>query len=723
MSERTDNIRYYLNSTKIGKVLIEEIKDFSSIDGDKSSLDDFGHFKTSKVGKSVFYQIGHEYLLEAIIAHGPELEVKLITEVKDDTSMTEDWKVVSDPSIDLYSLEFNEENDTKSVSCKMIHGGDLKKIEASFDDEYDTVGEDAPALDFVTLKIAPRAIPKTSRFIGHEANAGEVNFADDDAGSTARAVLLELDRTEESQFIGEVSNSLANSRNDWYASLDSAGNTMITNAPFEKEYTISGIIDIIVTEARGGGDFRMDLVRYINGESRNFGEVIRPLGTLNPGSGGARLNHDFEDFKFTVYEGDSIGIMTLSDTSGRRSRKYKATTLTDFTLSTETPFPSTKTKAVKPFDMFRHMARMITEDHEYNLVSSVFGEGARHENKLLVHGTWLRNMPEILNEGDDDERRVQANLTLEDLYEGYSILEPLRYDVVGEARGKAFSVGAFKDIQQNFTGIRLGETREGFFKFFDVFKKKRTVLGDNYFRKVRIGSETSGSNYGEVNNLYSTAGYTEWATPNRGGTGEYVVVTDFRTGAEDIELQRQFQYSDNPDIDGEYDNDWFLVDAEIDHASGEYVVKKWQRYYATAPKGVFSVDTNFNWPFIPIELLRGHGYKVNVGLKAVNSLYLTNPAGNCDTSITVNIEGLGEIHANKPFAIVHLDAPRIKPMLVECESPLNQELVDQLRGETDGVDNKFGLIEFMYDGELLRGRIFEADTSKGKAKFKIIQAT
>ena len=716
MSERTNNVRFFLVSTVLGKEPIGEIENFEDSTGDTYSLQEEGHFEMERNSTVTLFQQGYEYLKTVRSIEGPSAKVQLIKEVKDDMTLEENWKVESDPHINMYSLSFNEEDDNLSVTCELIQGGDLKKIKSSFDDEFDITGIGMPELPFVNLRLDPLVIPKRTRFI----NSNIEVQARDDQGATARAVALELDYTSERQFIGEVSNTLANSSGGNYAKLTTSGNTIITNAPRELVYVLNGTVSIEIVNRALSGSFKMDLVRYSGGAERDFEEIILPLGNTDPTVLGGIISYTFTDYELLVNEGDSIGIMTLSDTSfgGSVILTYKTTEDTDLRLFSDTPFPTTRSKALKPFDFFKHMGSIVTEDPDYNFESSIFGPGGRHENKLMVHGTWLRNMPQTINEGEDDERRLQANISLEDLYGTYQILEPLRYDVIKYKGKSTFTVGAFRDIQQNFTGVRIGETRDKF-RLIPVSSKTRDVIGDNYFRKIKLGSETSGSNYGSINNLFSICGYAEWNTQHAENDSEYEFTTNTRTGAEDIEVQRQFQYKDNPDIDGEADDDWFLVDAEFNGV--EYVTKGWERYYDEEPTGVYSSETVYNWPFAPVELLRGHSYKISPALQQDLDGFLLNPRGNCNLSLKTRKVDEPEIVSNEPFPNSLLEKPRIKLDLLSFEVVMNQEIRDALRGQTQGVDNKAGLVEILYQGNIIKTRLFEAKLDK-EASMKVIEA-
>lgn len=717
MTELSDHIRYYLADDSGDRVLIEEIKDFRQIGGDEYSLEQEGHFTVEKRAKATLLEAGYTYLLGKLLAEGVNANVRLQTYEKDDRTFNQDWKLTSEVTINMLTLVFHEESDAPSVEVELVQDNLLKLIGSRFDDEFDVTAESLPELPYVNIRHKARQILKRSRF---KANEQTVEMRRD-GGNTARAVLLDLEFSSEDH-VGGVYNYLANSAGGGYATLSTPGNTFISNCPRDLVYRINGKVRVdIVDRAQSGSFLRMDLVRYRDGEDTIYDEIILAMDSTSPTNSNGFVEHEFFNYELQVGAGESIGIMLLSDSddlSGVGILSVATDPSTNFTIETDTPFQSTYSKAVRPEDMFRHMARVATDRPELAFATTLFAPGQIHENKLLVHGTWLRNMPQVLNEGEEDERRLQCELSLADLFEGYGILEPLRWDGVRAQGKETFVVGAERDIQQNFTGIRLGETTDAF-RLIEPKKKARNVVGDNYYGSIKLGSTTSGSNYGEVNNLYSMCGNAKWGTVNRLSDSVYERTTDFHTGAEDIELERQKQWQDYPDIDTENQNDWFLIDCKKE--GSEYTPREWQDIYSARPKNIYSADTNYNWAFAPVELLRGHGYKIAAALAEHPNDSLGTPVGECTLSLITQRAGEPEIKSSDPFPHSLFDKPRVRLMAHEFEIPITQDIVDQLRGETQGVDNKFGLIEFLWRGEVVKGRMIEASTDN-RAKFKLIQA-
>lgn len=714
MSERSNNIRYFLEDETGFRTPIKDAKDFVDLGGDTYSLEEGGHFITERTATVTLFEDGYEYLLSKLLKEGPNSDIRFITEQKNDMTFEQEWVELSAPSVDMSTLKFLEQSDNKSVELELVQGNLLQRFEANFDNEFDVVAENVPELPYVNLRLDPRQIFRRSRLFVEDGTETKAVVSGGD-NLNARAVPWKIEFSSDQQNIQFAIGDKLNAANGNYSNIndaDKVGVPFYLNADRQTTIRLVGNVNLNMVN-RNSGSFNMDLVYYKNGLELEYDDQRSfRISNLNP------LGTTFQvpiDLELDIEIGDTIAIAFLSNTSDGISWTYFDTELE---VLEESLFPTTYSKAVRPEDMFLHLSKIAMDRTDLQFLSSVFSQGQRHENKLLVHGSWLRNMPQVLNEGDEDERRLQAELSLKDLYEAYSILEPLRYDAQRVNGKDSVIIGSRKDILQNFTAIRLGETTDKF-RLIEPNDKERNPIGDDYWGSVRLGSETSGSNYGQINNLYSICGRAKWPTVNRKSKEVYEYVTSFRTGAEDIELQRQFQYSDNPDIDGEYDNDWFLVDCEL--VGNEYRPKGWQAYYEEKPTGVYSADTNYNWVFAPVELLRGHGYQINEALYEQLGESLGTPVGNCTLSLITKRANETAIKASNPFPHSLLERPRQRLMSRSFSMVVGMEVISMLRGSTNGVDNKFGLIEHLWNGEKVKSRLVEVDTD-GEAEFTLIEA-
>ena len=695
------------------RVQIEDIADYDTVFADVHIKEKSNYFSTTKEGRIELGKTAYEYLLGINVIFGIRPDVRLITEVKDETRPTEDWIQISNVSIDLSSLSFDDTN--RTVSVEISKGGFIDILEARWDDDFNITSEGFDELPYVNLKLDPRKILKRSKF---KISDVEVQFKDD-AGSTARAIPMEIEYKSQ-ETVQPVSNVLANSASDQYAKLTIGGNCFILNAPQDFLYKVNGTISIQIMYPSIGGSMSMDLVRFNNGQELDFDEVILNLDNGDPSNAGEILTYTFTDHDLSVKAGESIMIGTLSNVTSFGTSPYYKVIENTLEIETETPFNETYCKAIKPIDAFQRLVDVSTDFENITVDSSIFGEGGEYENVLLIHGSWIRNMPQVVNEGDDDERRIQQNLSLKKLYEGYKILKPLMYEPRNVNGKKIFYIGLEKETQRNFIGIRLRETRNGETNYITPSNPKRDVVGDNYYGSITIGSTTSGSNYGEVNNLYSICGVGNWNTYNIKSKEKYEVTTEIRTGSEDIELERQFQWEDYPDLDTERQDDWFFAHAV--KVGDEYHLVKWQSLYETKPQKVYDADSNYNWIFSPRRLLEGHGWKIKSCLDENPNNYLRHISGeNYNDSLITKKSGETERPENGNVYHNELDKATVRLMATDFDMTVKQDIIKQLNGNTNGIDNRYGLVEHLHDGELVYSRLMEANTNKD-GSFELIEA-
>ncbi len=400
------------------------------------------------------------------------------------------------------------------------------------------------------------------------------------------------------------------------------------------------------------------------------------------------------------------------------------------TINEDSDFPKSTAKGIRVYDAFKKLCDI----QGYKFDSSIFGPGGKHYDLFLMHGTWIRNVPQIIPLSNGEIRRVQSNLSFEDLFNACSILEPLRYDA---KRFDTFYVGAEIETQKNKTGITLRDN-EGV--LMEPAEKSRAVISENYYGSIRLGSTTTGENYGEVNNLYSVCGNARWNTINTNSESAYEVTTDFRTGAEDIELQRQIPYSgegsdtetqnEGAGRDSEKDNDWFFIDCKpvddyvirgTETIRCEYGPKFWDDYnFDQLPKNVFSPETVYNWLFLPTNLLYGHSWKIAPGIwrPTIYNDKVHFISSNCNSSVSKIFEGVElqedqDIVYNTPQFRNRFMRPTVKLMAVSFRIAPTQDIKLALQGD------KYARVEYLFKGELKYGRILDASTN---GQFNLIEA-
>lgn len=655
-------------------------------------------------------------LLEA--KYGIIEPARILRDEKDKDKLNEAWKNTLDLNLDLTSLKFEPKK--RTIEVKTNKTDLLEVIENRFSDEYDlnqnktADGIDIDEITKVKAVMQPRAILRRSRlFVEDGVNIFYIVSGGDNLN--ARAIPFQVDyNSDENNIKTTFGNELSAADGDYTrVSFDKQGNVIFYNFDRDKTLFINGTINFSVKVANSG-TLTLDLVRYINGGDLDYDSKIN-LTSVNPNQVGNVLSYTFNNFRIDGIKGDSFAIATLGNTSdGIRTEIFN----TQIIIEENSKIPQTETDAIKPFDLFERLHYIITGEKD-SFISPIFQEGGKYENVLTIHGTMLRNMPKIINEGDSDEVIVSASLSLKKAYEAYSILEPLVYDLEIIGNKKFFVVDAKKNRLKKFTGVRLGETVDGKFVFNNIQNEIRTILSDNYYSTIKIGSTKSGQDYGEVNNLFSISGMGTWNTINKYNDSEYSVTTDFRTASEGFELCREVQYETRPEEDTPYDNDWFLFDAKLE--SGKYIAKKWRDYYEVEPTGVFDVESEYNWIFTPARLLLGHGFQINSGLIKKGSASINFVDSTCNKSLITKKTGQIAIAENQPIPHSILDKPFFLPKQIEFNYLVTEEINNMIDGQTGGINNLFGLVEYMSEGTLRKGYLAKVDKNNN-GSFQLIEA-
>lgn len=710
-----NRLKFYLFKTgDAGLTEIPPIENYEAGNKDVISRESPGHyFSFKKGGKITLFREAYQFLREVNALHGVNIDVRLIIREKEEDTTEEDYITVSNNGIDLFTMKFNDSQQT--VECDVITGGLLDLVEKRWDDEYDIMPDESidevplSPLNTKQILLTPRQILRRSRLF---VDNGTLVDSPAGPGDTARAIPLKVDFKSEDE-VTSVVNTTMNSVSGDYADLQFSGATFLLNVKQDTTYVLNGTITIQNVIPITTGDITMDLVFFDNGSNLEYnGQKVQLDQATNPGTG-VILTYTFTNYQLFVKAGQSVALATLVDNI--IDNQYQVINDTYLKVQQDGTFPQTYTRGMRIGDMYDRVLARIT-GQEGLFTSVEYAIGGKYYDYFVAHGTWLRNVPSIINEGEEDEQEIQAKISLKFLWEACNLSEPMRYKSVFEGLTEKFYVGPEKETQSNDIGVRIGETRETFV-LTEVSNVERPVLGGNYWGKIDIGSNKTGDDYEEVNNLYSICGNAQWNTVNKYSSSVYEIRSDIRTGAEDAELQRGKQYENNPDLDADFDEDWFLFDCKP--YGGDFTIKGWQDYYAVAPTNVYSVDTNYNWAFTPARLLEGHGWKIQSGwpqskyknesLKFINS--------NCNKSLITQKSGEDPLQEGKNFSHTRLENATIYPMGIEFTHPVTQEIIRQLRKQ----DNLEKLVQFKSSDGVEFGRLQEVQTGN-EGQWQLVEA-
>lgn len=695
MIERANNTQFDIFSSERGWLYNVQIRNYQEINGDTFKKESKrGSFSVKKQNEIVFFGDSYDYILVLFNLYGTRPDCRFIQKVKSDDRRDQRWKTISNVGLDLANAVFTVK--TREVTVPVIEGGMIRDIETHFNDEYDILDTDAidgtllDDIKTVTVQLEPRQIARRSKLVIEDViNITTQEFEPPTINQTVthETIPFQVKTNDDQHNISSPSGAQA-------INTDGAiGTTFLTLTPADSTYRIKGRV---ILNRTGTGAlnietprFHVALVKY-TGIDQIFDSYINlygaDSGVFNPPD---RVDFSFEE-EIVLEEDSSLAIIILNFTN--KLYTYESGFLN---VNEDQLYPTTTCKAIKPFDLIERLVN-ITTGQKTAFKSDIFGEGGVYENNLITPGNWLRNVPDIINEGEEDEKRTQIKASIQKIYEGFGIREPLMYDVITEGDKEYFIIEPELDTFRNFTAIELGETRSGTFELKSLLEEERKPLDQNFFTRINIGSTKTGNDYEEVNNLYSTCGNATWNTNNKSDEAiEYSATTEMRTGAEDVELTRQIQYEDYPELDNERDDDLFILDCKPQ--GNIYVLKKWDDYYSTPPKNVYSFETNYNWPFTPARLLLKHSWKINTGLYQYPNESIRLASSNCNRSLITQVSGEDELKEGERISTSLFDKPPYKPVSVTARLSLNQEIQDMLRGETQGIDNKYGRIKAMVE--------------------------
>lgn len=707
MIERANNTQFDLFSKERGWLYNVQIRNYGEVNGDTFKKESKrGSFSVKKQNDITFFAFGYDendekvdvfdYLIVLFRLYGTRPDCRFIQRVKSDDRRDQRWKTISNVGLDLANAQYISK--TKEVTVPTTEGGMIKDIEAFFNDEYDILPNDTidgtilDDLPTVTVQIDPRQIARRSKlFLDEVFDINSDGFVEQTINTTVihEAIPFSIKTNDDQHNISAPSGQQG-------LNLDGEISTTFLNiTPAASIYDFKGRVVLNRTGTNSlnieNPSFHITFAVY-SGIDKTF-QYDRPIygstnGDFNPPD---RIDVSFNE-RFELDEDSSVALLIFNFSSKLYTYERPLTVLN---VNEDQLYPTTTCRAIRPFDLIERLVAITTGQKEA-FKSDIFGEGGVYENNLITCGNWLRNVPDIINEGEEDEKRTQIKASIQKIYEGFGIREPLTYDVITEGDKEYFTIEPKIDTFRNFSSIELGETRDGSFEYKTLLEEESKPLDQEFYTKITIGSTKTGNDYEEVNNLYSVCGNATWNTNNKADESiEYSATTEIRTGAEDVELTRQIQYEDYPELDNERDDDLFILDCKPQ--GNIYVLKKWDDYYSTPPKNVYSFDTNYNWPFTPARLLLKHSWKINVGLYQYPNETIRLASSNCNRSLITQVAGEEELKEGERINTSLFDKPPYKPMSVTARLSLNQEIQDMLRGQTRGIDNKYGRIKAMVE--------------------------
>lgn len=716
-----NNVEHTLFSESQGRVEISEPLNFD--DGNRNIYerdDESKGYIVARTNDLEFHGEGANTLLRQAVTKGVAEDILLEKRIKSDDRIDELWRSTFPVYLDLANLEITQKKGGGIIAkTKAIEGGLKKiidsKISDSFDitSTFDAFGNIIPPLLKENIFLESREIFLRSVLSVEDNTEISATVSGGDR-LNARCFPFSVDINSDQANIDYVLGNKLSAANNTYASLsaDKVGNCFITSSDVAKRLVINGKVKAtIIDRDIPTGTNSLDIVVYEGFGDFTVKEIIT-LATFNPNNLGEIIEFDFNDYILDINQGDSVTIGLLSDTAD--GIRYNVTE-TEIIIEEDSIFPPSNSNVLTYKQVLNRLLYIITGIDNL-VVSDLLTDGVLSED-TLANGFWIRQFPDVINEGTDEERKIQFNVSIEQVLQHIEALLPKAWWTEKIGTQEYFRLEAYSYTQQNFTGIHFGNIDEsGKIIYVEANDIKRKHLAKNFYSKLEFGSEKGGDNYEEVFGLRSINGKASFSTINTNNESVYSVLSPFRLADVDAEIPRRKPYSLYPEEDTRFDSD--IVCFRSKKVNGTYYPKKWQDVFEVVPTGIYRPDSAYNLDTTPARLLLQHSSKINVGLYLYPNQKIIWAESNCNSSFISKKVGENILAEDQPIPHSRLDKPTIRPWSVDCVAEVSQEIEDNITGMTDGVFNWFGLVAINTGQGLEYFRLVKSDLNKeGKHKF------
>lgn len=729
---RHNNVEYALISQSMGRVVIDEPINYDKGNGniyerDKNSKG----FVIKKNDALEFYGSGFDTLITQVSTKGIAEDMSLEKIEKDRTRLDEEWRSFPPMYLDLGTLEWEEKEGGKGVAkVKTTEGGLKKMIDSKLNDEIDLTalvdieGNVIGPLERENIFLEPKEILLTSVLEVQDGTEMDNVFRSGDRDNVF-CIPFKATQNSDSNNVISVENTNAGVPYDNGNYVNgNIGAVMYLQSDTDKAVNINGTVNITPGRSNQGGNIYLEKVWY---SFSNDELIYSNKETLASVQVGQSLSYTFTDDTVYIDENESFAIVLrvrVQDYNfGPEHVRYifNNTRLVLKENSGELSAP-TNSKCLTYKAALERMLYMITGE-ETVVESDLLTTGELSED-ILANGFWIRGFPDVVQEGTDEERKIQFKTSIGNLFKHIYAIMPFAYWIeTGLDKKEKLRLESLKYTQQNFVGVPFCKTTSNRRIYPQANKIKRATLKDNFYSKIELGSMKGGDGYEEVYGLQSISGRATFNTINKKNESVYSFLSPYRLGDVDVELARRKPFTKFAEEDTQYDSDIMAIRAKKSGSS--YRVKRWSETYETAPTGIYRVGSAYNIEFTPAQFLLSHGSEIAAGLYHHPSSKLVFAESNCNSSLVTKKAGELPLREspdpNTGLGVIplsRLDQPRFKPTSVDCEIQVTQEIEDYINGFTDGVPNIFGLVAVNTGLQIEYFRMIKTDANdEGKHKF------
>lgn len=261
---------------------------------------------------------------------------------------------------------------------------------------------------------------------------------------------------------------------------------------------------------------------------------------------------------------------------------------------------------------------------------------------------------------------------------------------------------------------------------FQLNNVVRTIDSNLFFSGTELGFN-KGGDYEDTVGLDEPNTVTSTVTPIRKSNKKYVKKSNIRGDDTGLELVRRKPQSIYPDEDtNEDDNNWFL---DLKRILNGFAQKIWSDRLISKPLGVNSPENYKGMFFTPLRILFRHGFILRSGLEPYYNKLIKYANSKLNSKLEMHFIGESKPYKeNDDILVNELKRSKFTPDIIEAEHPIDDELLDWIKGSTktlvngeyENIPNVYFKMEFINEkGETERGYLLDLKPKGiGKLKFQ-----
>lgn len=712
-SGRFGDIRFSLTSREKGKEFIEDPINWDDSEREYKRNRDFRGIFSKLSNNLEFTKRGFRYLIDMYQSFGIEPDIILEKEAKNTERADERWEVIENGYLNLSELNWSDQLRTAKVKFDEV--GFWQSINNRKGQKHDLIptvtvdGVDIGELPTRTLRVSGRAIFLRSEL---EINPDFENFfnvsmptfsgSGNRTGNKGLPFRVKTNSDQEniqtafdSGLEGYSDNQNGTGRSEFFLN----SNRFKQNVIFTMNFKFK-IQNVVVNDTRSEG-FTIYFRKYTNGLSLQL-DPNTDVVLLHIPDPQNRIGETFEvnhTITTNINPGDSFAY--VAQTFARRRNSF-----VDFSLDCEltdlegslvveenSVFPSSGHEVILPHEKFERLVAILT-GQKNSFYSEYFGrtdlgyaENGPGAYMACASGFMVREFPNIVNPGTDQEKTIQYKTSFRDLYESYDSITPLAAFIEGDGVNVRLRIEPVEFIYQKFLGVNLKRND----KFLQVTELDRKVDTERIYSHIKLGSKTE-LRYLEAFGLDEFNGMSEFITIHTKVENIYEAISEYRKDSYGHEFARRQRYPDAPEADTRYDQDIFMLDCKV--VSGPSLqLRLWQDDFEKAPTGIYSPDTVFNLRFSPANTLINHSILFGASLLQYQNSSTAFASSNSNSSLATKKANQPEIREDGSILNSNLKRPLFLPETFEFELPVSNELIKKIEGNNENnIPNIFGYL-------------------------------